>query len=608
MKSGSCALLILLANSGSRCRLGHERLESRSPGLGRAISTSPRAHSNNMDRRSRDDVLAMGCRCTPIAGTSDTKGAHGLGDRPLHPGSLGIFRLIGGGLLTLPSCLPAEMWCLRPHRDRPPGRTGAQGSARTRLTITPGALDGDHGLVAAGDRWSPTQAWSTPRTDGRCLGPITGQMTGVKSLSGLGLPCVIRSCRAEPLDAMRLRARPQERRIPGAGLDHLTAWPPRVRLHGVMDGPSHLRLRHGPSRRCHLGHEMGCLRLTALGDMPLVSHPRGGVLLSIVSREGIGRAEHAGCGGEPVGGSPPRHPGCRAIVWLDPSSVAGLDRGDLTSPRRGVLCRDRVEPRIAICAHGLRRGPALGLALGHVLRLHPGPIPFKPLRLALRVPPGGGDHGPRLERRPPRLGHPGHPIERSQSSSHLGGSRPLSPVRPPQLTVLAPLQPCLEEGLFGTPLHHARAKLAPYRAVEPRIGALHPQGLRPIDAATHGMDRLAVGPPLDVWQDGHQGQPPWCFCRSSTHRQQGRQGGSGAEGAKRLPHAPREAASGKRRAGDPSGLLGNGSDRLKASRHRGTPDEHARNRSHAYRRGQWRTCRQGPQRNLPAVSLLVNAS
>jgi hypothetical protein len=362
---------------------------------------APTRTNKPMDRRRRDDVLEMGVRCPPIAGTSDTQGAHGLGESPLKPGSLGIFRCIGGGLLTRPSCLQAEMLCLRPHRDSPPSRTGAQGSARTPLTITPGERDVAHGLVAAVDSWSPPQAWSTPRTDGLGLGPITGQMTGVTSLSGLGLPGVIRSCRAAPLDAMLLLGRHQERRIQGAGLDTMQAWPQLFRLQGFRAGPRHLRLRHGPSRCFHLGHELGFLRLTALGDMPLVAKPRGGVLLSIVSIEVIGRAEQAGCGGEPCGGRPPLHPVCRAIGWLDPSSVYGLDRGDRTSPRRGVRCRDRVEPRIAICAHARRIGPALGRAHWQVRRLRPGPLPFTPLRLARRVPPGGGAHGQRRERMPP---------------------------------------------------------------------------------------------------------------------------------------------------------------------------------------------------------------
>jgi hypothetical protein len=41
--------------------------------------------------------------------------------------------------------------------------------------------------------------------------------------------------------------------------------------------------------------------------------------------------------------------------------------------------------------------------------------------------------------------------------------------------------------------------------------------------------------------------------------QTGRQGGLGEEGAKLLQPAQIEEASGKRRAGDPSGRLGNGS-------------------------------------------------
>src|SRR5687768_13918700 len=95
-KVESNTTLILLANSTSCCSLPHEGLKSRWPRLSWALARNPYAHADKVHRCSRQDMLQMGFGCAHIAGPSDAKGAHGLGNGSFNASALGVVGCIGG--------------------------------------------------------------------------------------------------------------------------------------------------------------------------------------------------------------------------------------------------------------------------------------------------------------------------------------------------------------------------------------------------------------------------------------------------------------------------------------------------------------------------------
>ena len=143
--------VILLANSGSRCRLGHKGLESGWSGLGRTVTGQPQTHPDKGDRRGGQDMLETGFRCASRAGTSHPKRPHGLGDGPFNASALGVLGCLGRRPFPLPCGLQAQMLCLWSHGDGPPCGTGRIGSAGARLALTLGEFNLDHRVVTAID-------------------------------------------------------------------------------------------------------------------------------------------------------------------------------------------------------------------------------------------------------------------------------------------------------------------------------------------------------------------------------------------------------------------------------------------------------------------------
>ena len=79
--------------------------------------------------------------------------------------------------------------------------------------------------------------------------------------------------------------------------------------------------------------------------------------------------------------------------------------------------------------------------------------------------------------------------------------------RSDQFEFAASFQEGVEELLFGLALDQAGAELAEHGVIEAGIGQLQPQGVLPVDAAADGVGGLAIGEPLDVLEDGGQGEP-----------------------------------------------------------------------------------------------------
>lgn len=195
-------LLILLANSGSRCRWSHESLEAGLAGCGRTFAGSPPASPHQIDRRRGQNMREMGVRRTPIAGPSDANGPDGLSASPFNASALGILDSVRLGLLTRPGGLSAHRVFRWSHGDGPPLGTGTIKAAGARLAITRREGNRDDFMVLAIRRGSPTAARLSHRTPGLPLWPVPHTLTGSKALSRACRPCVIGSCRAQPVHAV----------------------------------------------------------------------------------------------------------------------------------------------------------------------------------------------------------------------------------------------------------------------------------------------------------------------------------------------------------------------------------------------------------------------
>lgn len=230
MLFGSWPLLILLANSGSRCRWCHEGLEAGLSGLGWALAGQPHPHPDIVHRRGGQDMLAMGFRRAPIAGPSAAKGSHGLGDGPLNARALGILRLVRFRLFPLPGRLSAQILVLRSHGDHPPLGTGTGKATHAGLAITLRAFHLDDLVVQAISGGRPTETLLPHRTGGLLLFPTDHEVARIKALTCLRLPCVIRSCGASQLYTGVALAGDQQVCIQGAGIDHMEPWQQLFRL------------------------------------------------------------------------------------------------------------------------------------------------------------------------------------------------------------------------------------------------------------------------------------------------------------------------------------------------------------------------------------------
>src|SRR3954468_22555834 len=90
------------------------------------------------------------------------------------------------------------------HSDGPTriaSRTRTQGTTGTALTIFDGERDLDDLGVAIVDGWGPTDTCVTFRADGLLCLPIDLKLARGKALFLLSLPCDIRTCETNQIDA-----------------------------------------------------------------------------------------------------------------------------------------------------------------------------------------------------------------------------------------------------------------------------------------------------------------------------------------------------------------------------------------------------------------------
>ncbi len=89
----------------------------------------------------------------------------------------------------------------------------------------------------------------------------------------------------------------------------------------------------------------------------------------------------------------------------------------------------------------------------------------------------------------------------------------------------------MEKLLFGTAGKESAAELTQDRVVEAGIGQLQPQEILPVDAAAHGVRRLAVREVFRVLEQCDQRKAPGSFCRLASAREERGKGRIGEDRA-----------------------------------------------------------------------------
>ena len=140
--------------------------------------------------------------------------------------------------------------------------------------------------------------------------------------------------------------------------------------------------------------------------------------------------------------------------------------------------------------------------------LGPPRVTVPPVRVTHRAQPLRRYGGKGLQGAAPRFANHLEAVQSPHRCEHMGGVRPLPTPRLHELVVAAPCEQGLEEQILRRPSDEAGAKFTENRGIKPRIRPLQASDVCPIDAATDGMGRVAVGKPLREWPDGHQCQEP----------------------------------------------------------------------------------------------------
>ena len=87
-------------------------------------------------------------------------------------------------------------------------------------------------------------------------------------------------------------------------------------------------------------------------------------------------------------------------------------------------------------------------------------------------------------------------VQGPHRGQNMGGVGPLATPRLDQLAVAAPREQRVEEQRLRRPGDEAGAKFTEDRGIEPGIRELQAQDVFPVDAAAHGVGRLAIGEPF----------------------------------------------------------------------------------------------------------------
>jgi hypothetical protein len=177
----------------------------------------------------------------------------------------------------------------------------------------------------------------------------------------------------------------------------------------------------------------------------------------------------------------------------------------------------------------------------------------------------------RIERLAHSLAHAFPPIELSERTQHAGGIGALAAPRLQETARLTLLQQAVQQPLLGPSRDQPSAELAQDAEVEARIGQRQAERVLPIDPTPDRLGGLAVRQPFCELQHRHQCQPPGCFGRLATPREQVGEVFVGVDTAQRVPQLQARIATRERRSRHTHGLLGHGLDRFGMQRHRAAP-------------------------------------
>jgi len=91
--------------------------------------------------------------------------------------------------------------------------------------------------------------------------------------------------------------------------------------------------------------------------------------------------------------------------------------------------------------------------------------------------------------------------------------------------------------------------------IEAGIGQLQPQDVFPIDAATHGLGRLAIGEAFGKLQNSGEREACRGFCRLATPREERGELGVVVDGAESVSHLHIGVPAPERGTGHPLGVF-----------------------------------------------------
>ena len=250
----------------------------------------------------------MRLREPDIAGLTQGKGTHALGQRPFHPSPGRIGGLEGSRRLALPGGLEGLMLRLwaELHRPRPCFGLGTAGAHRAHGTMGRVELDGDPFLalvlVVSGGR--PPTTMMPLRTRDRLGRPINGQTRHINALWTAGLPARVGQHRPHEVYDRREAAVHEVGRIDIACIQEVFTWEYPVRSEMGMNDRRHLDVCGRGRRRFDIDDEMGAVRITGLGEVDCIPRPVRLPLRRIAGVNIVRGADQQCMGGQIFAGAP----------------------------------------------------------------------------------------------------------------------------------------------------------------------------------------------------------------------------------------------------------------------------------------------------------------
>ena len=135
--------------------------------------------------------------------------------------------------------------------------------------------------------------------------------------------------------------------------------------------------------------------------------------------------------------------------------------------------------------------------------------------------PVWGDDGETVEGVAEGLTDEFQPVEDTDGRQHMRGVGALAATSFEEAALAHPSEEGVKQQAFGLSGDEPGPELTQHGVVEARIGQLQAQGIFPVNAAAHGVSRLAVGQAFGKLQDCRQRQAPGRLSWLPTGRKEG---------------------------------------------------------------------------------------